>query len=158
MVVLYHIQMKFSRPPDFSKRGWKEVMREANRRTILHWHKEMLPRHFKADAAGRYGYRPRRVWYVRQKHYKPALIFSGRAARAVQGTPLVKAFPTRARLTMNAPAYYKIRRRDKRPPLIEETLRITFDESQELGQYMKKQVAQLMAEKRGAYYVNLFGG
>jgi hypothetical protein len=147
-MLYYRIRMTFDRPADFSQRGWKEVQRGAMRAAAEHWHANMLPRHFERSARERYGYQPRSDAY---QYYKVRAVMNGKAVSAVDliysGTtrdaaakqPLIKAFPTRARLDLLVPPYISMTpdRRGKRkdaPAMGDELTRVTWEEAEELAQ------------------------
>lgn len=66
-------------------RVWLE---EAYTATLLHWHKEIRPKHFQESAVSEYGYRARGADYIEGKralkgHTRP-LVYSGESQRATE--------------------------------------------------------------------------
>ena len=140
--------MTFDRPPDFSRRGWAKVQKAAMQAAAEHWHAAMLPRHFEHTARGRYGYQPRTEKYQRGKvravmagraRSAKDLIHSGLTKDSAMKRPLIKAFPTRARLDLLAPPYISMKpdprgRRKAAPAMGDELTRVTFEEAEELAE------------------------
>lgn len=160
-MIHYRIKLTFDRPPDFSKRGWNEVLRAAMRAAAEHWHAEMLPRHFQRSAREVYGYQPRTAAYQRRKVRE---VMSGKAAAAVDlvhsgltrdsavKPPRIKAYPTRARLELLVPPYIKMRpdprgRRKAAPAMGDELTRVTYRESQELAEVISSVIAAALAPR-----------
>jgi hypothetical protein len=48
-------------PPQTVKRGFSKAMKGALAKAIKHWHTRFLPRHFRAGAFARYGYKKRHI-------------------------------------------------------------------------------------------------
>lgn len=143
-MLYYRITITFDRPPDFSKRGWREALRGAMRAAAEHWHAAIMPRHFERSARGRYGYQPRTAKYQRRKMFSGAarsgldLVYSGRARESAMRRPLIRAYPTRARLDLLVPPYIKMKpdprgRRKAAPAMGDEMTRVTFEEAEELA-------------------------
>ena len=146
-MLYYRIKMTFPRPPDFSQRGFREVLRGAMYAAADFWHGKIMPRHFQQSAHRRYGYQQRTESYERQKlrglrtgkavsAYD--LVFSGTTRDSAAKPPLIRAFPTRARLDLLVPPYINMRpnRNGKRaaaPSLGEELTRVTYDEAEQLA-------------------------
>jgi hypothetical protein len=149
-MIYYRIKLTFDRPADFSRRGWREVLRGAMRAAAEHWHAEMLPRHFERSARERYGYQPRTAGYQRRKvrdvqRGKAAggvdLVYSGLARDSALKPPRIRAYPTRARVELLVPPYINMRpnprgRRAAAPALGDEMTRVTFDEARRLEAVM----------------------
>jgi len=142
-----NVMMRFEKPGEVTVRAWREVLRNAMTEVALYWHRVMAPRHFRDDARGRYGYLPRTKKYEkgRQKKGKPDLIFSGATYRAVvQGTPQIRAFPTRANLHYDTEDYIQMHPvgSSKMPNLGQEITRVMPDEGIELGRMAAASVEQ----------------
>jgi len=160
-MLYYRIKMTFDRPLDFSQRGWKEVLRGAMRAAAEHWHAEMLPRHFMQSARERYGYQPRTAGYQRSKVHavmsgkaKSAcdLILSGLTQQSAMQRPLIKAFPTRARLDLLVPPYIQMRpnprgKRKAAPAMGDELTRVTYDEAEELANVAMHYIGTVLAPR-----------
>ena len=61
------VQILETRPADVTIRRWREIRRGVMQLMGLHWHKHMLPEHFKANAANVYHYRQRTRDYLKRK-------------------------------------------------------------------------------------------
>jgi hypothetical protein len=157
-MIHYRIKLTFDRPPDFSNRGWKEVLRGAMRAAAEHWHAEMLPRHFERSARERYGYQPRTAAYQRRKIRSGRatggvdLVYSGLSRDSALKPPRIRAYPSRARLELLVPPYIKMRpdprgRRRAAPAMGDELTRVTYQESQELSEVMAGVIAHALAPR-----------
>jgi len=146
-MVHYRIMLKFDRPPDFSRRGWKEVQRAAMQAAAEHWHAAMLPLHFEQNARARYEYQPRTAGYQRSKVRSVMrgkarggmdLVFSGLTRDSAMKRPLIKPFPTRARIDLLVPPYIGMKpnprgSRKAAPAMGDELTRVTYEEAEELA-------------------------
>ena len=162
-MIYYRIKMTFDRPPDFSRRGWQEVLRGAMLVAAEHWHAEMLPRHFEQLAREHYGYQPRTAGYQKRKVHsvmsgkaKSAcdLVYSGLTRESAAKPPRIKAFPTRARLDLLVPPYINMRpnphgKRKAAPALGEELTRVIYGEAEQLARvavgYIESQIGGVRA-------------
>ena len=139
------IRITFSIPPDFSKRGFKEVQRQANAEAVLEWFHKFLKGHFDAGASAKYAYQARK-WKFSKKNpksrYQPALVHTGLTRdTALRGTPLVRAFPTRARLDIPTPPYVKmVPGKGGRPNLGAEMVALAYSELGYLEQFLVKAI------------------
>jgi hypothetical protein len=52
-------QVVLLNPPQTLKRGYAKAMKAALTKAVQHWHTRFLPRHFRAGAFARYGYKKR---------------------------------------------------------------------------------------------------
>ena len=155
MAVAYQVRLTLDKPADLSTRGWKEIMRRAHRRELKHWHRTKLRGHFLKGAASRYGYQPRKPKYLSQprKRGKPPLMYGGDAYNAtVRGTPLIRAFPTRAKLTMNTPKYVMMRPwKSGRPNLGAEMTALTWQETLKMeaneAAYGEKEIERIRTKR-----------
>lgn len=133
MAPIIYIRCKLIRPPWLSQRKFREVMRGAHKHVGRTWHRDMLPRHFEqpAEGGGIYGYKRRSKKHLKRKRRgvyreysgtggynwkldpaasKYALVFTGLTRDKVRDArPLIRAFPTRARVTMPAPSYVRMK-------------------------------------------------
>jgi len=146
-MIHYRITMKFDRPPDFSRRGWKEVQRAAMQAAAEHWDEAMMPGHFEQNARSRYGYQPRSSGYQKSKIKAVMrgkarggmdMVFSGLTQDSAMKRPLIKAFPTRARVDLLVPSYIKMipnphGSRAAAPALGDELTRVIYEEAEELA-------------------------
>lgn len=155
------IAMRFERPPGVTIRAWREGMKSAWGVVAMAWHRDMLPDHFKPYAKFKYGHQPRKNQYKRDKEaatrgigrYRRMmveapgttdLVFTGDMRDLLlYQQPDVRTFPTRARLSYQAP-YYLIRRvnkrRSKQPDKRAEIAKITIDQAQKLQALMRAEV------------------
>lgn len=180
-----HIRLTLDQPPDVSKRAWRRVKKEAHFEQGMHWHQRMLPLHFRAGARRRYGYDPRSAAYERRKNRLHArgriagrggadLVYSGESRRTLRQSRVVTSTPSKARITMLAPAYFKTRflKQDVRDPetgeilrnkqtgqllrarftaqpdKISETVRTTGDERRELSTLLHREALDRLAKVR----------
>ena len=116
----WNITVNLDTPVGFSKRGWREVTRRALALELRRWHRQIAYQHFLKGAAGKYKYKKRSRKYIERKRRKkpgqPDLVYSGDTQRAVvAGTPLIRAYPSRARLLINTPKYVQMRPYRARP-------------------------------------------
>jgi hypothetical protein len=136
-----------------STRAWKEICRETMAEVGRHWFESFLRLHFREGAAARYGYQPRTAKYIRSK-IKAAkkgkalaggvvpLLYTGDLREEVQGYVYVRAFPTRATLTLHGPKYLSMTPRGSRPNMGQEITAVSDEE--------RFQMAALMADRLGA--------
>jgi hypothetical protein len=125
----------------------------------------MLPRHFLQSARGRYGYQPRTAGYQRSKvravmsgKAKSAydLIYSGLTQESAMHRPLIKAYPTRARLDLLVPPYINMRpdprgKRKAAPAMGDELTRVTYDEAEALARVAADYCAACLAPTSYSY-------
>ena len=140
------IAVTFDPSPRKARGKAREVFREAMRDQATSWHRNYAPRHFARGARSRYGYRRRSPNYERRKSRLIAagrvqgprrdLIYTGLTMRKMRGAAQIKAFPTRARITMFTPSYVRIRPRGNRPNLHDELTRVATEEKQSLGEML----------------------
>lgn len=163
---IVYIRCKLRRPPWLSRRKFREVTREAHRDMARAWHRHMLPAHFEqpAEGGGPYGYQrrtERHVAYkrkIRRAQYRApgagrhALVFSGLTRKKVLGArPQIRAFPTRARITMPAPSYVTmIPRRAAMPAMGREIVAVTQSERRTLQKGFKKSVERGIERARSS--------
>ena len=159
---------------NFSRRG-QAIFREAHARQALAWWDLFVPLHFTREAAGRYGYQPRKDTYQKQKERSyfgraaaarksrgglPGrreratsllyLIWSGALKKATEEPPLVRPYPTRATLTMTLPGYAGVRPFFlTNPNLARELTTVIGPERQELAQVLNRRVQQGIAAIAG---------
>lgn len=155
MAIAYQVRLTLDKPADLSTRGWKEIMRRAHSRELLDWHRTKLRGHFRKAASATYGYQTRKPKYLKQrfKRGKPPLIYRGATYNAtVKGTPLIRAFPTRAKLTMNTPKYVKmVPLKSGRPNLGAELTAVTWQETRDMeaseAAYAEKEIMRIRAKR-----------
>jgi|ERR1051326_609070 hypothetical protein len=148
------------RPPEVFERAWKELTRAGFSEMGEHWHRVMLPRHFEAHARERYGYKPRTKRYAIRKNMAYAkgkavaasnvdLVFTGLLRQSMQSVGTVRAFPTRATVSMTGPRYITMRPyQSDHPDLAAEVTKITEDEAQELSNLLNESVTRRLEALR----------
>jgi len=153
----YRIHTTLTKPADLSTRGWNEITRRAHQREMLTWFRTKLRGHFTEGAKGKYGYKRRSSKYRKYKrrvkgHLQP-IVYSGLTyAAAVGGTPLIRAFPRRATLTLNTRNYVKMRPLTRNAPnLGEEMTRLTHQETRSIeaneAKYMEKEIVRIRVKR-----------
>jgi hypothetical protein len=154
------IYTKITFSPPASKYGRKlpEITREAHRQVLLAWWKKYCHRHFTLRASNRYGYKPRSEKYRWRKgrliqagasealNSKHDLVLTGLTrAKSMGSYPWIKAFPTRAKLTMFTPSYITMKpnlTKRNAPYLSDEILRIIPEEKAELDRILQRVIEQ----------------
>lgn len=143
--MIIRLQIRFK--PDFGARSRKanRILKAAHEAGARFWHRVCLPRHFTRGATGRYGFRLRSEQYhsSKKKRGKPALVYSGVTRETALRTIGVKAYPTRATLTLYTPSWIPQRpRRPNMPDMADELFRVRDDEQKQI-----EAVEQATAEK-----------
>ena len=125
-----------------SKRAFNRVMKATYFAVGRYWDRHFVATHFKVTARRKYGYLPRsrkyeakkkrlaKTWKVK-KQGRVDLVFTGLTERIVSRPHAVRAFPTRATVSMAAPSYIMSRTR-KRRALKQELLLVSDQEYQKL--------------------------
>lgn len=133
------------RPPDVARRRFGEMTRVANRAAVLVWHSQHLPRHFEPNAHYRYRHKARTAKYLKRKSKLAAAglverggrvdnVYSGTLERMVRAWAQVRAFPSRATVTMSGPRYVTMKPKSAtRPHIAAELTTVTTDESQSMA-------------------------
>lgn len=104
---------------DIAVRRWNEIGREAHRAGAELWQDEFLARHFTPEAKTRYHHQPRRPKYIKAKARAAARgfalapdidnLYTGRLYHNLQSTAAIKAYPSRATISMIGPRYITMR-------------------------------------------------
>lgn len=163
-MIAYRIKITQDRPLDFSRRDWKEVLRAGMREAGQYWHQEIMPKHFERSARARYGYQPRRDRYqgykIRARGRGKAvdtvdLVFSGQTRSSALKPPLIKAYPTRARVDLLVPPYINMRpdprgKRKAAPAMGDELTRVTYQESQKLSEVVRDMMESALDDHKAA--------
>jgi hypothetical protein len=133
------------RPPDVAARAFREMLRAANAAAGRSWHRSALPDHFEPQAHYKYNHKPRSQKWLRRKRRLAAVgraerggrvdnVYSGTLERMVRSWAQVRAFPTRATVTMTGPRYVTMKPRSaSRPHIAAELTTVTRDESESLA-------------------------
>lgn len=148
-----YFELTIDKPLDMSKRAWQSALKEAHQTAAELWREEMLPEHYTASAAQRYGYQARSGQYLMRKlracsrgQAVPGmlpLVYSGRTRADSMATAVARGFPTRLKVTMQNPRYIEINPRDpKKPRLAAEQVAVTQDELQRLSELVAEKVSE----------------
>jgi hypothetical protein len=123
-----------------SARAWAKALKSAHLAAGRFWQRELLLRHFKPGAKGRYQYQPRARAYIIEKLRlakvgrveeggQVDLVFSGTLRQFMQETGRINAYPTRVTIRMDGPRYIgMVPRNTRQPNKAQEILSITDDE------------------------------
>lgn len=124
----------------------REVIRDAMRSMAQLWKADMAPRHFRADASARYGYKQRSRKYLARKQQlfkrglipspRLALVYTGLTRAKATGMASIRAYPTRATVDLYTPSYVRIRPMGNRPNLYNEITAIAADERPILDRHL----------------------
>ncbi|MEP3477999.1 MAG: hypothetical protein ABJZ55_02015 [Fuerstiella sp.] len=166
------IKVLETKPPDVTVRNWRSITKGTYRAIGRHWYANMLPNHFKANAANVYGYRQRSKDYLEQKRKAAAagrslgrkrvsafaatmsLTVSGTLHRAMTASGVViKAYPTRFTVKMPGLPYTPSRQRSSKQPFLQKELttllKREIDVLKGVGkEAAKQQLAKLRASRR----------
>jgi len=150
------VKMTITRPPDVATRKWPKILRGAMERMGWEWWRNYLPGHFRAGTQTKYQYQPRKPKYKKQKVRRSRLrdenqvadggrtdlVYSGEARRLAKKRPLVRGFPSRARVYLHTPNYITMRPRggSNRPNMGMEITKATPDEVRALQRVLKQRV------------------
>ena len=167
---------KITFDPPATKYGRKlpEVTREGHRRIMLFWHRKYVKRHFNVGARSRYGYKPRSKKYLWRKgqlikavasgivalNSRHDMVLTGLTRDKALGRPHVKAWPTRAKLTMFTPSYVKMKpnlSKRNAPNLGQELTRTIPEEKREMDRELERVVIKGLRNIRGKYTVIITG-
>lgn len=124
-------------------RGQRYARRMAFGEIGREWSNNMLPDHFNRNQQQKYRYRNRTEKYLKRKKRAARrgqvkgggvtdLVYSGRTRDSVSGWNRVRAFPSRATVTLNTPKYIRTRYKPGRPNLANELTTVTPTEVREL--------------------------
>jgi len=160
------IVTRYEQPPGLSKRKFKEAMRAGHWAMAKLWYAEMLPLHFKRNAAARYGHKPRSVGYTRKKRKfgKSSItfkngkrvkyggevdnVYTGDLERNLREWVTIRAFPTRATAVMHGPRYLTMRpHKSNHPDKAAELTEVTNAEQDQL----EKELDRVVNEKFNAW-------
>ena len=91
--------------PTVFARQFNEWIQNSYKVALLHWHREMRPKHFQESAIAEYGYQPRKADYTESKrqsegHARP-LVYSGESERETERFT-IRTTSKEGRLTMPA--------------------------------------------------------
>lgn len=157
MVVRIRIKMVEERPPEASIRVWRRAVKAGNKAAGEHWHKKILPRHFKRNATRRYKYKRRsRRWRERKQRLarfgfakeggRTDLVFTGQLRLATQNFAAIRAFPKRVTIKMQAPSY--LRQRRGGPDKSDEITRVTAIEEKRISDIIETTATDILDRHR----------
>jgi hypothetical protein len=150
------------RPPDLARDKFREICKKAFAHIAHYWYKNFFPRHFTSQAKRKYNHTARNPAYVEKKKRLArrgivALggavdgVFTGRMANELLAGAIVRAFPTRGRITMKGPNYMRINfRKAGRANLKRELTTVSDDEFKILLAEFKRFVAKEFKAWRGS--------
>lgn len=140
--------------PDLIQQGSKRLIKEKLMEIPAVWHSLFLKEHFKAGAAARYQYRPRKARYLAQKrrrygHTIP-LVATGLMRRQLQRGIFTRGSASKVRGVMYGPryAYMRTTARNNRPALGEEATATTPQERQKLGRELDERMTRALMRVR----------
>jgi len=177
------IRQTFQQPEDVTVRKWRTITRAAHEAQARRWFRLFFPLHFKPGAEQRYGYQHRSERYLRFKRNgrrlrvraeqlrkgqnrdtlrkaieggASPLVFTGHMRQMLKGSAEFRGFPTRGRVTMQAPVYAPSRRNtftgidakgrsrkaSRQPDKIAELTTVIPEEGADLSQFLDAQVAE----------------
>lgn len=130
MKAFLKITNPYLRPDGMGKRRWAKVTQTAHADMAEYWHKHILPRHFTPTARHSYRNKPRSKKYLDYKRKLASRgtpqqgrgpvqmggqidnVFTGAMMRQLVQNNTIRAYPTRATLTMFCPRYVTMRTLD----------------------------------------------
>lgn len=151
------------------QRQGREILREGFRLTASAWHRRYAGYHFRAGNTARYGYQRRKAAYRRRKRRMAetgtvqeggsvALVYSGTLRDKALSMPQIKAFPTRGRAIMHAPAFASMRPRGDKPNISQEMTATIRSERQDLEAVQKSNYEHSMKQIRATATVTASAG
>jgi len=163
---VYSLVIGITYDPPISEcgRALHKITKEVQKEAAYHWHRDILPGHFKEGAAQRYGYAPRvtRRKLLRRKRRKPPhplehlpLIHTGEAMKDILSPPHIGSYPTRVTITMPAPDYFTL---NPKPDMVAEVGVMTFREQDRIMQRMGSNAMRMLKESGRKETVIITGG
>ena len=124
-------------PPEALRSSIPAASKDALAAAGLHWHRKMLPGHFKEGAYSKYGYKQRTLGYVKRKrreqgHNKP-MVWKGQLRDALTRQAIVRVVGKTATVSMTAARALNFSGRSGYPDMRQEVAAITDGEMQELA-------------------------
>jgi len=151
MTVPVYISVEIKDAAALSVRDVRRIRKAANRATALLWHRHYLRRHFRPGADVKYGYPARSPKYLDRKrrrasrgHYvkeggNAPLVYSGLSRSRMMRPPTIRAYPTRARVDMAAPSYFRMTPRAGKHPLGRQATKVIENERRPLTAHNAKE-------------------
>lgn len=150
---------------DLSVRAHREVARESYAAMGKFWVQKYLPDHFQPYSRAKYRYQLRTRKYMQRKRALAArglvrdggaidLVFSGRSRQMLTRPALIRGYPTRVTLDLDAPDYFTVRfnprgRGRRQPDKMAELGRTISSQDRHLGEVLHDTAATLIAAYRG---------
>jgi len=173
---MFRVQIKMmeSKPADVARDAWRAICRDSMVEVAGYWKREMLPKHFTANAKGTYGHDLRSKKYRDSKKNDATRgkaimggvvdnVYTGASMRKMLGRAAIRGFPTRARLYLNVPFYFDIKfnratvkrdgtsnRPSRQPDKPSEITAKTVTELKELRKVIRAFVTKRLQNYRGA--------
>jgi len=133
-------------------KAMRALVKEKAQEVVQWWWKSILPRHFAADAWGKYHYTPRGKKYQQAKrrkygHGKP-LVYTGASMRSMKGAITVSGTSKGGRGKMTAPWYFTRVVRTKRGRVLDkagEATAVTRGEATRMAWMLSELMGQAAA-------------
>jgi len=144
-----------------SRRVRREIYTATWRAVADRWQKKWLPRHFARRARTRYNYAPRTEKWKKYKKWAAAnsktvnvkkggrvdIVFTGLTERQFRRRHAVRAFPTRATISMHGSKYITMRlNRKNKKAMGQEIVRHIPEEIRDLADVAEKTLALLISK------------
>lgn len=156
------------RPVGVLRDKWREICRKAWFIVGDYWFRNFLKRHFTAQAKYTYKHKPRSSKYRRNKERlasrgKVAMggqvdnVFSGAAMQQITSQAIIRGFPTRVKVVMLAPPYFRIRFKagSSQPNKKREIVATTDDEQRILKRIMREYITKEIKAIRDKRVTNI---
>jgi hypothetical protein len=145
------IKIEDDKPPDVAARRYREFSKRGFEVAAAWWHQALLPEHFQQFAAAKYRYKPRTKKYLDRKRKlaergivkdggRLPLVFSGTMRDLMVRAAVIRGFPTRATLRMEAPRYVTFRPKANQPDKVAEVTRVLPAQQQRLEEIYRDHV------------------
>lgn len=153
--LIHHIKILETRPIGVTVRRWRDIRHGAMRLMGNHWHRNMLPEHFAANAQNVYHFQRRTRAYTERKIAAAVrgrdgfrtvdrragtdfLTFTGTLRTNVTQSATIRTFESRFKLIMPGTPYTPDRpRRPGQPPIAQEVTKLLQREKEELAKLAK---------------------
>lgn len=143
----------YRRSPGRVRKGFAKAVKEANKEVVRHWHKKMLPEHFKATALSRYEpYQKRTDRYrkrkVAVKGLRKPLVWEGDLKRNALRQIRVSGTSKRVRGRMPGTQVANFGSRPNMPPMRDEMTAVNEREVEKLSRLHARLDEQRLARIR----------
>lgn len=113
------IKIVENKPPDIARQAFRDICKRGFSHIANIWYREIFPKHFRVQAKNAYQHQPRTEGYKKKKKRMAARgkvamggtvdnVFTGAMMRQLKSGCIIRAFPTRGKVTMTGPDYLKI--------------------------------------------------